>query len=61
MPKVLHDAVDKMKCEGMPEKKAWPVATAALQKAGKLPKKAKIKTKRKAKGRAKLGKPYYGS
>lgn len=54
MPKVLHDAVDKMKREGCPEDKAWPMATAALQKAGKLPKKAK--GKRKARGRVKAGK-----
>ena len=46
MPKVLHDAVNKMKKKGMKDEKAWPVATKALQDVGKLPK-GKDKSKRK--------------
>lgn len=50
MPKVQHDLVDKLKKGGMPEKKAWPVATAALQKSGRMPKKKKTKKTRGKKG-----------
>lgn len=51
MPKVVHDAVKKMQKKGMPEEKAWPIATAAMQKAGKIKKKGR-------KNRSKASKPY---
>ncbi len=38
MPKVLEDLVKKMKKKGMPEDKAWAIATATLQKKGVLKK-----------------------
>lgn len=42
MPKILEDAVKKLKKKGMPESKAYAIATSSLQKVGKL-KKAKGK------------------
>lgn len=39
MPKALENLVGKLKGKGMPNAKAYPIATSALQKQGKLPKK----------------------
>jgi hypothetical protein len=36
MPKILDDAVTKIKARGVPESNAYAIATASLQKAGDL-------------------------
>jgi hypothetical protein len=36
MPKILEDAVSRIKGRGVPEKSAWPMAVSAMQKAGNL-------------------------
>ena len=41
MPKILEQRVQALLRRGMPKDKAWPIATAALQKEGKLEKKNK--------------------
>jgi hypothetical protein len=38
MPKILEDAVARIKGRGVPEKNAWAIATSSLQKAGDLKK-----------------------
>lgn len=38
MPKILDTAVSRIKARGVPEKSAWPIAVASLQKAGDLKK-----------------------
>lgn len=38
MPKVLERRVKALIRKGYPKSKAWPIATAALQKEGKLKK-----------------------
>lgn len=45
MPKILEDLVKKLKKEGKDEQSAYAIATSALKKSGKLPKKKKIKRK----------------
>lgn len=46
MPKILDKRVKALRREGMPEKKAWAIATASLQKDGRI-KKPNTKNKRK--------------
>ena len=41
MPKALEDLVKKLMVDGMPKDKAYAVATASLQKRGKMKKKKK--------------------
>lgn len=41
MPKILDKRVRALKRKGMPEDKAWAIATSQLQKEGKLKKKTK--------------------
>lgn len=36
MPKILEDAVSRIKGRGVPTKNAWPIAVASMQKAGNL-------------------------
>ena len=36
MPKILEDAVARIKGRGVPEKSAWPMAVSSMQKAGNL-------------------------
>jgi len=36
MPKILEDAVSRIKGRGVPEKSAWPMAVSAMQKAGNI-------------------------
>jgi hypothetical protein len=38
MPKILDKAVQKITAKGAPEKSAYPIAVAALQKAGDIKK-----------------------
>jgi len=46
MPKVLDKLVSKLKAKGVPQDKAYAVATSQLQKSGKLKKgTAKLATK----------------
>lgn len=47
MPKVLEDLVKKLKSKGMPENKAWAIATSTLQKKGVLKKGSHKLNKRK--------------
>jgi hypothetical protein len=43
MPKILHDRVQKLIRKGI--KNPWAIATASLQKEGKMPKKKRGKRK----------------
>lgn len=36
MPKILEDAVSRIKARGVPTSNAWAMATSALQKSGSL-------------------------
>lgn len=36
MPKILEDAVSRIKGRGVPEKSAWPIAVSSMQKAGNI-------------------------
>lgn len=46
MPKALEDLVKKLRAQGKSEQSAYAIATSALQKQGKLPKKKKSRKRK---------------